>query len=157
MTDEIPGAFLIPPPNKQVVSENVSLMNSAIGYEAAWHKYILEFNLPKELEELLIKYTKPIVDLAAKTNILRREIPMHLLQYDLIWQRYRIFMHKGKFEPKYYVYKEIIRHALELQLNRSVDGWQGELLFTKRLDILEHQKKKKGRFSTFFKPKEETE
>jgi len=147
--------FMIPPPEED---------KPGLAYEppttidAAWTKYIIEFNLPKELQDLLIQYTKPIVDLAAKSNILRREIPMHLLQYDLIWQRYRIFMHKGKFDPKLYVYKELIRHALELQLNRSVEGWQGELLFTRKFDVTQRRSARRaGRLTGFFKRKEEEE
>ncbi|RLF35427.1 MAG: hypothetical protein DRN08_03050 [Thermoplasmata archaeon] len=134
--------FNIPPPEMQQQGQDMYYDN-VYGYETAWIRYIMEFRLPKELEDMLIKYTTPLVDLAAKSNIRRVEIPMHLLQYDIIWKKYRTHMHKGRWDPKLYVYKDIIRHAFELNLNRSVDGWQGELLFTKRYDIIERRREKK--------------
>ena len=134
------------------------VMNQAYGdipmpgdFNEAWIKYIIEFHLPKDLEKLLVLYLKPLVDLAAKTNIQRPEIPMHLLQYDLVWDMYRMYEQKGRYDSRLLVCQEIIRHALELQLNRSVKGWQGELIFTKRFDIRQRMKEKtsgwKGMFS----------
>lgn len=124
-------------------------------FDAAWTKYIMEFELPKDLKNLLLNYTLPLVNLAPKSNILRREIPMHLDGYDLIWARYKIFLRKGRFEPELFVIKEIIRHSLELQLTRGVDGWQGNLLFTRKYEIMQNAKEKKqSRVSQFFKRKE---
>jgi len=100
--------------------------------DAAWILSLIKIKLPKELQDLLVPYVKPLLDVAARTNIKRHEITMHLLQYDLIWQRYQIYMRKGKFDSKLFVYKDIIRQAFEFQLNRSVEGWQGELVFTRR-------------------------
>ena len=115
----------------------------------------MEFELPKDLKNLLLNYTLPLVNLAPKSNILRREIPMHLDGYDLIWARYKIFLRKGRFEPELFIIKEIIRHSLELQLTRGVDGWQGNLLFTRKYEIMQNMKEKKqSRVSQFFKRKE---
>ena len=126
-------------------------------FNEAWIKYIIEFHLPKDLERILILYLKPLVDLAAKSNILRKEIPMHLLQYDLIWDMYRMYEQKGKYDSRLMVCQEIIRHALELQLNRSVKGWQGELIFTKRFDIRNRNKEKDTGWRGLFKKKNEEE
>jgi len=100
---------------------------------------------------------KPLVDLAAKTNILRPEITLHLMEYDLIWERYKIFQCSGKFKPEMNVVKELIRHAFELQLNRSVEGWQGDLLFTQRHEhiIKKRREEKRKKFFGAFKSKEE--
>ena len=124
-------------------------------FNEAWIKYIIEFHLPKDLERILILYLKPLIDLAAKSNILRREIPMHLLQYDLIWDMYRMYEQKGKYDSRLLVCQEIIRHALELQLNRSVKGWQGELIFTKRFDIRNRNKESGKGWKGFFNNKNE--
>ena len=126
-------------------------------FDEAWIKYIIEFHLPKDLERLLILYLKPLVDLAAKSNILRQEIPMHLLEYDIIWDMYRIYERKGKYDSKLMVCQEIIRHALELQLCRSVKGWQGELIFTRKFDIRQRMREKAQSWTKYFKKKKEDE
>lgn len=115
--------------------------------DEAWMKYIIEFHLPKDLEQLIVQYIKPLIDLAPKSNIRRREITMHLIAYDLIWDSYFIYMRKGKYDPRLLVVKEILRNAIELQLNRSVDGWLGRLMHTKLFRIFttdEQSKVQKG-------------
>lgn len=149
--EQPPGTFFQDPQGQRI-----PVYDTPQTIDAAWTQYILEFDLPKDLKSLLLSYVKNLVNLAAKSNIKRREIPMHLLEYDQIWQRYRIFMHSGKFEQKLYVVKEIIRHALELQLNRSVDGWQGNLMFKRYYEIKQTQPQDKiKRFTNFFKSKKE--
>ena len=135
--------FNIPPPEP---GEGVPInYDTPTSLDAAWTKYIMEFELPKDLENILLSYTLPVVNLAPKANIMRREINIHLDAYDLIWQRYKIFLRKGRFEPRLYVIKEIIRHALELQLTRGIEGWQGNLLFTRKYEIMQEQKEKRKR------------
>lgn len=129
-------------------------------FNEAWIKYIIEYHLPhlKEQEvKILVSYMKPLIDLAAKTNILRREIPMHLLQYDIIWDMYRMYEQKGKYDSRLMVCQEIVRHAFELQLNRAVKGWQGELIFTKRFDIRNKLRDSGKSWKGFFKKKGEEE
>lgn len=123
--------------------------------DAAWTKYIMEFELPKDLQNLLLVYTIPLVNLAAKSNIKEKAIVNHLDEYDLIWQRYKIFLRKGRYEPKLFVISEIIREAFELQLTRGVDGWQGNLLFTRKYEIMQNTKdKKQGRLGKFLQRKD---
>jgi len=127
------------------------------GLDASWVLQLVEIKeLPEEIKLPLIKL---ILNTAAKTNIQRPEIPMHLLQYDLIWQEYKIFVNSGKLDPELKVIYEMIRHELELQLNRSVEGWQGELLFTKRYDIQQSRRsrRKRKRFGLFRTKKGEEE
>lgn len=135
--------FSVPPPDvgsgiasgvldgeikKTMMYDNVSAPQIL---DEAWMKYIIEFHLPKDLEQLILLYLKPLIDLAPKSNIRRPEITMYLIQYDLIWDSYFIYMKKGKYDPKLLVIKEILRQAIELQLNRSVGGWLGRLMHTK--------------------------
>lgn len=135
--------FSVPPPNigtevgsavldseikRTMMYDNVSAPQVL---DEAWMKYIIEFHLPTDLEQLILLYLKPLLDLAPKSNIRRAEITMHLIEYDLIWDSYFIYMKKGKYDPKLLVVKEILRQAIELQLNRSVDGWLGRLMHTK--------------------------
>ena len=111
--------------------------------EEAWMKYIIEFHLPPELEQMILMYVRPLVNLAPKSNIKRGEIPMYLVGYDLIWDEYFIYMRKGKYDPKLIVVKGIIREALKLQLCRSIGGWLGKLMNTKIFSI--SQEKSGGR------------
>lgn len=136
--------FQIKPPN--VMADNIvdgeikkSMMLEGVSapqlLDEAWMKYIIEFHLPKDLEHIIIMYLKPLIDLSPKSNIRRKEITMHLISYDLIWDSYFIYMRKGKYDPKLLVVKEILREAIELQLNRSVEGWLGRMLHTKLFRI----------------------
>jgi len=143
---------IIPSPNLEDARTTSAYEQQPISQSASWTKYILEFGLPGDLEDLLIKHTKPLIDLAAKTNILRTEVTLHLMEYDLIWERYKIFMHKGKFNSQMYVVKELLRHAFELQLCRSVEGFQSNLLFTSKHEYLvrnEKEDRRKKRFEFF--------
>lgn len=142
------------PEQQAVMDRAYSEIPSPSSFDEAWIKYIIEFHLPKDLEKLLILYMKPLIDLAAKSNLKRAEIPMHLLAYDIIWDEYRIYERKGRYDSRLMVCQEIIRHAFELQLNRSVEGWQGNLIFTRKFDIQHHMEKQKNRFSNFFKNKD---
>lgn len=117
---------------KQILVD--SPMGSGIE-EEAWMKYIIEFHLPPELEQMILMYIRPLVNLAPKSNIRRGEIPMYLIGYDLIWDEYFIYMRKGKYDPKLLVIKGIIREALKLQLCRSIGGWLGKLMHTKFFNI----------------------
>lgn len=140
--------FSVPPPKidavpvvldgefkKQMIYDNV---NPPQLLDEAWMKYIIEFhvpNLPEDEKNLIIGMLKPLVDLAPKSNIRRREITMHLISYDLIWDKYFIYMKKGKYDPRLLVLEDVFREAIELQLNRSVDGWLGRLMHTKLFRI----------------------
>ena len=131
--------FQINPPNivldQQLRQEISSYSSTPQMEEEAWMKYIIEFHLPQDLEQIILTYIRPLINLAPKSKIRRGEIPMYLIGYDLIWDEYFIYMRKGKYDPKLIVVKGIIREALKLQLCRSIDGWLGKLMHTKFFDI----------------------
>lgn len=127
--------FLIDPPEYKDMEMMPTDM--PISAEAAWLLQLIEVRLPKEIRSEITIYLKTILSTAPKTNILRHEIPLHLRSYDLIWTRYQMTGHK--LDNKLFVLKESLRHTLELELNRSSEGWQGELLFTKRYDVTNRQ------------------
>lgn len=143
------SGFQVPPPQsfdyspvvvegelkKQMMYDNV---NPPQMLDEAWMKYIIEFHvpdLPDSEKNLIIGMLKPLVDLAPKSNIRRREVTMHLISYDLIWDKYFIYMKKGKYDPRLLVLEDVFREAIELQLNRGVDGWLGRLMHTKLFRI----------------------
>lgn len=136
--------FQIQPPNiildqqlrQQVAADYVS---SPQMEDEAWMKYIIEFHLPPKLEQLILLYIRPLVNLAPKSKIKRGEIPMYLVGYDLIWDEYFIYMRSGKYDPDLLVIKGIIREALKLQLCRSIGGWLGALMHTRFFNISQSQ------------------
>lgn len=148
--------FNIPPPEYQEPHE-IPHADIPPSLDAAWILSLIKIHLPKELQDLLVPWMTPILDTAARTNIKRHEIPMHLIQYDLIWQGYQIFMQKGKHDPKLFIYKRIIEEAFELQLCRGVEGWQGELVFTRKniWDVKQTKGGRSGGFLDYFKTKKE--
>lgn len=130
--------FMIQPASMVLDAEIKSQLMSGKGMsmspsmeEEAWMKYIIEFHLPPDLEQMILMYVRPLINLAPKSNIRRGEIPMYLIGYDLIWDEYFIYMRKGKYDPQLIVIKGIIREALKLQLCRSIGGWLGKLMQTK--------------------------
>ena len=134
--------FKIQPANVIVESEMRALSANMPGVsmspsveEEAWMKYIIEFHLPPDLQQMVLMYIRPLINLAPKSNIKRGEIPMYLIGYDLIWDEYFIYMRKGKYDPQLIVIKGIIREALKLQLCRSIGGWLGKLMQTKMFEF----------------------
>ena len=120
--------------------------------DEAWMRYIIEFHLPHipfEERQLILNMLQPLINLAPKTNIRRREIVMHLLEFDIIWDKYFVYMRKGKYDPKLLVVQEIFRQAIEFQLNRSVEGWLGRLMHTKlfRISTMDESRPIKKGFS----------
>ena len=112
--------------------------------DEAWMKYIIEYNIPVEDKQEIISMLRPLMNLAPKSNIRRREIPMHLVSYELIWDKYFIFVKKGKYDPKLLVLEEALGEAFELQLNRSVEGWLGRLMHTRLFRIYQTSDEKSG-------------
>ena len=121
-------------------------------YDQAWLLKLIEVSqLPVEIKVPLVKL---LLDTAAKTNIERSEIPMHLLHIEEIFRGYRIFVNSGKLDPKLKTMEDMILHEFELMLCRSVKGWQGELIFTRRYDVRQTARQEKAkRFFGMFKNK----
>jgi len=115
---------------------------TAEGLNEAWLKYLIEYHLsflPEDEKKDIFLLLKPLVDLGARSNILRREINMYLDEYDIIWDKYLMYMRRGKYDPRLIVQQEAIRTAFELQLNRSVEMRQMELIFTRKFELLRRQ------------------
>ena len=107
------------------------------GQDEAWMKYIIEYNIPENEKQEIIGFLRPLMNLAPRSNIRRSAVCIHLFSYDLIWDKYFIFVKKGKYDPKLLVLEEALREAFELQLDRSVEGWLGKLMHTKLFRIFQ--------------------
>lgn len=147
--------FLIPPPEPSTGMDMIS-PDIPISQEAAWLLQLIEVRLPKEISKEITVFFKTILATAPKTNILRHEIPLHLRSYDLIWTRYQMTGHT--LDNTLFVLKEALRHTLELELNRSAEGWQGELIFTKKYDVTNRRDvQKQRRIRDFFRGRNDEE
>lgn len=108
--------------------------------QEAWVKYILEFPMPSiktDVKYEIIKILEPVMNTASKSNILRREIPIHLDAYDIIWDKYLSYMRKGKYDPAILTLREGLREGFDLQLNRSVEAGQMRLLLQHQQSIIQ--------------------
>jgi len=123
-----------------------------------WIKYIVEYHMPDIPEtekQEIVGMLKPIVDVAAKSNILRREIPLHLDGYDIIWDKYFMYMKEGKYDPRLLILKESLREGFELQLCRSVDAVQMRMIFEPKQSIFQSIMSKREKIGGFFKTKKD--
>jgi hypothetical protein len=143
-----PSGMRISPPDMVLGSElSQSMMSSPFMPQAqdeAWMKYIIEYNIAPEEKQEIITMLRPLMNLAPKSNIRRREIPMHIIGYELIWDKYFIYVKKGKYDPKLLVLEEALEEAFELQLNRSVEGWLGRLMHTRLFKIYQSSEERGG-------------
>ena len=104
-------------------------------WSEAWIQYIIEYHVPDidpQQKHEIVGMMKPLIDVAARSNIRRAEIPLHLEQYDIIWDKYFLYMKRGRKDPRLLVLRESLREAYDLQLNRSVEGEQMRLIFENR-------------------------
>jgi hypothetical protein len=143
-----PSGLRISPPDMVLANElSQGSMGSPFMPQAqdeAWMKYIIEYNIAPEEKQEIIRMLRPLMNLAPKSNIRRKEIPMHLISYELIWEKYFIFVKKGKYDPTLLVLEEALEEAFELQLNRSVEGWLGRLMHTRLFKIYQSSEERSG-------------
>lgn len=141
MTSSNDSPFQIQPPAMIVQTNELqqSLGQSFVpqGQDEAWMKYIIEYNIPEQEKAEIINMLRPLMNLAPRSNIRRSAVCMHLFSYDLIWDKYFIYVKKGKYDQKLLVLEESLREAFELQLDRSVEGWLGKLMHTKLFRIFQ--------------------
>jgi len=125
-------------------------------FSETWVRYIIEYHMPdigtKEKNEI-VSMLKPVVDVAAKGYILRREIPMHLDAYDIIWDKYKMYLKKGKYDPRMLTLQESLRLGFELQLTRSVDASQMRMIFEPKQNIFQRFVNASQKRVGFFKHK----
>ena len=125
-------------------------------FSEAWIRYIIEYHMPDMPEEEkreIIVMLKPVVDVAAKAYIKRHEIPMHLDAYDIIWDKYFMYMKRGKYDPRLLILRESLREGFELQLTRSVDARQMSMIFEPKQSIFQRLITGGQRKLSFFKGK----
>ena len=141
MTNSSPdNTFQIQPPAMIMQGELQQSIGQGFvpqGQDEAWMKYIIEYNIPEQEKAEIINMLRPLMNLAPRSNIRRSAVCMHLFSYDLIWDKYFIYVKKGKYDPKLLVLEESLREAFELQLDRSVEGWLGKLMHTKLFRIFQ--------------------
>jgi len=101
-------------------------------FSETWIRYIIEYqipDLPEDEKNELVNMLRPVLDVAAKGYILRREIPMHLDAYDIIWDKFFCYMKRGKYDPRLLVLRESLRLGFEIQLTRAVEAAQMRMIF----------------------------
>jgi len=129
-------------------------------FSETWVQYILEFPMPKieeerEVKETIIHMLTPVMNVSARSNLRRPDIPLHLWAYDIIWQKYFVYKRRGRYDPDLLVLKESLREGFELMLNRSVEMGQMRMIFEPKQSIFQRLVTGRDRKLSFFKHKKE--
>ena len=104
---------------------------------AAWMLQLIKIkldrtNLPDEIKQDLLLDMAPYLDNASMTKITKGQVREFLGGYNELWLRYRIFKCKKKYAPQLNYVMAYIRELLVMNLNKSVEGWQGDHVFEQK-------------------------
>jgi hypothetical protein len=118
-----------------------------------------EANITETFKRELLTFMRPYLNIAAMTNISRGQVMEFILGYNKLWTKYRIFVHRDKFDADVSYLKDWILEIFVLQLNRSIEGWQGDRVFEKRsvYDVKQKSETRSDRIRGFFGGKKERE
>lgn len=89
-------------------------------------------SLPDEIKKNLIMDMLPYINNASMTKITRGQVKEFFGGYKELWARYRIFKVKKKYVPELNYVMAYLRELLIMNLNKSVEGWQGDHVFEKK-------------------------
>jgi len=106
--------------------------------EAAWMLQLIQVRLNEapiedQFKKELIMYMTPYLNLAGMTNITRGQVIEFWMGYQKLWTKYRIYMNRDKFDSNLIFLRDWICEMFIMMLNKSIDGWQGDRVFERRL------------------------
>lgn len=115
-----------------------------------------EASISENFKKELITFMKPYLNVAAMTNISRGQVMEFILGYQKLWTKYRIYVHKNRFDANLNYLKDWILELFVMQLNRSIEGWQGDRVFEKRsvYDVKQRHETSSDRVRGIFKRKD---
>jgi len=114
---------------------------------AAWMLQLIETklnktNLPEDIKNDLIDDMVPLLNNAGMTKISLGQVKEFIGGFNELWLRYRIFKVRKKHIPQFNYIMPLIREHLIMNLNKSVEGWQGDHVFEQKTtyDVTQTQK-----------------
>jgi len=104
---------------------------------AAWMLQLIKLkldntSLPEDIKNDILLDIGPYLDNASMTKITRGQVREFLGGFNELWLRYRIFKVKKKYAPQLNYVMAYLRELLIMNLNKSVDGWQGDHVFEQK-------------------------
>jgi len=155
--------FAVPPPDFEhsIQSDSSFFPPNA---ETAWMLKLIETklddtSLPEDIKKSMAKDMSIYITTAGMTHITRGQVMEFVNGFKEVWYRYVIFKIKKKYRPELYYAFGFLREMLIMNLNKSIEGWQGDHVYERRttMDITQKRKdlsdKVKG---WFFKKKVKT-
>ena len=105
--------------------------------DAAWMLQLIQLkldntSLPKEIKDNLLVDMVPYINNASMTKISPGQVNEFIGGFRELWLRYRIFKVKKKYVPELNYVMAYLRELLIMNLNKSVDGWQGDHVFERK-------------------------
>jgi hypothetical protein len=125
--------------------------------EAAWLLKLIETklddtSLPDDIKKSMAKDMSIYITTAGMTHISKGQVMEFVNGFKEVWYRYVIFKIKKKYRPELYYAFGYLRELLILNLNKSVNGWQGDHVYEKRTtyDITQKRKDVSDKVRGFF-------
>jgi len=107
------------------------------GPDAAWILQLIKLkldntSLPQEIKDNLIVDMVPYIEIASMTKIRRSQVREFIGGFRELWTRYRVFKVRKKYVPELNYVMAYLRELFILNLNKSIDGWQGDHVFERK-------------------------
>lgn len=138
--------------------------------DIAWKQKLIEIrhrlgktNLDEFMVNEILSFIDNILTSAGMTNITQGQINMFLRKWDKKVHKMKIFFPGVKKNPEFYNAMENIRLELEMQLNKSRDGWQGDHAYEThtrtRYEVRQRQEQvnRERNWKSKFKPRQEVD
>ena len=115
--------------------------------EAAWLLKLIETkldetSLPTDIKQSMAKDMSIYITTAGMTHITRGQVMEFINGFKEVWYRYVIFKIKKKYRPELYYAFGYLRELFILNLNKSIEGWQGDHVYERRTTYDITQKRK---------------
>jgi hypothetical protein len=149
--------YTSPPPDFEhnVKSEGQEFFPPNI--EVAWMLKLIETklddtSLPEDIKKSMAKDMSIYITTAGMTHISKGQVIEFINGFKEVWLRYVIFKIKKKYRPELYYAFGFLREILIMNLNKSVDGWQGDHVYERRttMDITQKRKDISDKVRGFF-------
>ena len=105
--------------------------------DAAWILQLIKLkigktNLPDKIKDKLIDDITPYIENASMTKMTRGEVRLFLGEFEELWMKFNIYVHRDRYKKEMSYLKTYIRGLLMQNYNKSIGGWQGDHVFERK-------------------------
>lgn len=110
-----------------------------INAEAAWMLQLIQVNLdktklPDEIKNRIVSDMTPLITNASMTKMTRGEVRLFLGMFEEQWMKYKIYVFRKKFARELAYAKTLLMTLFMQNYNKSIEGWQGDHVFERKID-----------------------